>query len=370
MAVTLGVGALAPSPAAAEPSGTVSVTVGPETWVGQPVSITVSGTTSVHGMLRVYSLGGRTPVGPERACPSVKDVEEVALELIGPPEWAPAGSSTSGTYSDHESFTPKSVGTYTFCGYLYEPWLGYGPPPSGTNPVYAAGTGSFNATVQPPPIPPGCTDPACTEPPPPPLPPPPHLTALTVKVRSHTGSTAAKPGHTELLVRATGDAVVLVVLKRQGRTRKTEFSYASSDKLDVPWTCSRPGGVYSFTVTAIHDGDKTLTSRGKFRPVSAARCRALHAADARRRPGEERERAREQREEAAERRHDEREQASEDRGEQARSEYCEHVLGGIPFREVRLDGSKEEVETDCVVGSYTYILRGDPPYIAKVVVRP
>jgi hypothetical protein len=363
MAVTLGIGTLA-SPAAAEPSGTVSFAVVPGTVVqGQPVAITASGTSSQAGELAIYYTDGSAP-----SCLSVKSIRETPAN----PAYSPSTPVPAGSYSQTYSFTPTLSGTYAVCGYLYD-------PSSSTDAIYAAGTGSFNATVQPPPIPPGCTDPACTEPPPPPLPPPPHLTALTVKVRSHTGSTAAKPGHTELLVRATGDAVVLVVLKRQGRTRKTEFSYASSDKLDVPWTCSRPGGVYSFTVTAIHDGDKTLTSRGKFRPVSAARCRALHAADARRRreeaAAERRERSRERREEHEPPRfgpdQEEREQTET---KEDQDNLCKTGLGGsghVVEQEVNPEpGSGRGVRTVCEVvvrsgARYTYYLSSDHPIIVK-----
>jgi hypothetical protein len=272
VAVTLGAGLLAPSLAAAEPSGTINFSVGSETWVGQPVSITVGGTSSQAGDLAVYMFEGSS------TCPSVQRKDEVVLGGVAPPK-----SVSAGSYSQTYSVTPESTGAYVLCGYLYDP--------SNSDTIYAAGTGSFNATVHsqvvasgPSGNAPGSTE---SEPLPKPPSPPSHMTALTVTVRSHAGGTAAKPGHTELLIRAKGGALVLVVLKRQGRRRETEFSYASSDKLNVRWTCSRPGGVYNFTVMASDSYGKTLMRHGKFHPVSASRCRTLRVADARRRREEE-----------------------------------------------------------------------------------
>jgi hypothetical protein len=273
VAVTLGVGMLAPAIASAEPSGTVSISASPEPAMGQPVSITVGGTSSQAGELAVYMLDS-SPVAPGASCPSAQHKEEVNLGDIAPPTPVSAGS-----YSQTYSFTPGSAGRYVICGYLYDP--------SSSDTIYAAGTGSFNATVHSQVVAsePSGNTPASTEsePSPKPTPPPPHMTALTVTVRSHAGSTAAQPGHTELLIRAKGGALVLVTLKRQGRSRETEFSYASSDKLNVRWTCNRPGGVYRYTVTARDSYGAILVRHGLFRPVSAAGCRALRQADARRR---------------------------------------------------------------------------------------
>ena len=226
--VMLVAGVLATPSAATEPSGTVGFSVGSETWVGQPVSITVSGTSSQAGELAVYIFGGSS------TCPSVKRKDEVILGDLAPPR-----SVSAGSYSQTYSVTPETAGTYTLCGYLYDP--------SNHDTIYAAGTGSFTAAVPREVVtgaPPG-NAPASTElEPAPSPPPPPHMTGLTFTVRAHAGRTAARPGHTELLVRAKGGALVLIVLKRQSRRRETEFSYASSDELNVRWTCNHPGGVY------------------------------------------------------------------------------------------------------------------------------
>jgi hypothetical protein len=336
--VTLGVGALAPSPAAAEPSGTVSFAVVPGTVVqGQPVAITVSGTSSQAGELAIYYTDGSSP-----SCLSVKSIRETPAS----PTYSPSASTpvSAGSYSQTYSFTPTLSGTYMVCGYLYD-------PSSSTGAIYAAGTGSFNATY-PVTVFPG----APPEPPPPPLP---HLTSLTVEILSHPGHTAAKPGVTDIKIWAPHVNAARVVLKRLHHAETREQSWKGEQgTVAVPWTCSRPGGVYVLTVTATDTYGKTLTRHEKFRPVSAARCRALHAVDARRRREEAAARPREERGE--ERR--EREEAPTRKAQEDQEEYCQHVLGGYPL-ETLGEGS---VVTDCYVGRLVYILAGDPPKIVTV----
>jgi hypothetical protein len=71
----------------------------------------------------------------------------------------------------------------------------------------------------------------------------------------------------------------------------------------VEWTCRRPGGSYSYVITARSRVGPARTSRGHFSPVSAGRCRTLkrreegsrernarlYAEELARRPREERE---------------------------------------------------------------------------------
>jgi hypothetical protein len=89
VAVTLGVGVLAPSLATAESSGAVNISVNPEPnsepTAGQPVSIMVSGTSSQAGELAVYMFEGSSP------CPSVQHKEEVVVSALAPPTSVPAG---------------------------------------------------------------------------------------------------------------------------------------------------------------------------------------------------------------------------------------------------------------------------------------
>ncbi|HEV3319481.1 MAG TPA: hypothetical protein VG053_07090 [Solirubrobacteraceae bacterium] len=156
------------------------------------------------------------------------------------------------------------------------------------------------------------------------LPPAPHLTVLTVTVRSHAGSTAAKPGATELFVSVTPDAVLRVVLRHHGHTlnKRVSVGARSSGKIVVPWSCSAPGSVYSYAITATDAYGASLTRTGKFQPMTAARCRALRATDERKRKEQE----------AANHRAAERE-AREERSprhklEVGEAEYCERVLNG------------------------------------------
>jgi hypothetical protein len=375
-AVTLGVAVLASSPAAAEPSGTVSFAVVPETVVqGQPVAITVSGTSSQAGELVVYSLGGSTPVDPSARCPAVQRKEEVVLADIAPPTPVSAGS-----YSQTYSFTPGYTGTYVLCGYLYD-------PSTSTDVIYAAGTGSFNATYhvtvtqsEPPTSsgfttppsntasglpPPSATPPTSAEPEP-----EPHLTTLTVKAHDHRGNTAAKSGHTDIVIQVGGATDVTdepvfhvsFVLKRNGhpQAEKPVWNSGSSAEVVVPWSCSRPGGVYTYMVAATDTYGKTLTRHGKFHPVSAARCRALKVADARRR-----------REEAAARRARERtehepptpQQKREEEQDTARQKiesdqhrFCEEVLNGFAEGSSRING---HVYTRCLTPQGVVVVKGE-----------
>jgi hypothetical protein len=332
-AVMLGVGVLVPSPATAEFSGAVNISVNPEPnsepTAGQLLSIMVSGTSSQAGELAVYMFEGSSP------CPSVQHKEEVVLAGIASPTPVLAGS-----YSQTYSVTPGSAGTYMVCGYLYDP---------STDAIYADGVVNFTATK-----------------------PLPHLRMLTVKVREHPGHTAANPGHTELRVQVTEGAAARVVLKHRGHTETTEpaWNSASQGMVEVSWTCRQPGGVYHYTITATDSYGDRLIRHGTFSPVSAARCRALRAADARR-----------HREEAAYRH---REEAAGEREAKARERQspvteakadqralCESGLDGLGERGYVIEQSNDtetvhEVAMVCkVVGFHRepryYRLNGDHP---------
>lgn len=265
IAVTAGFAALTPSPAAAEASGTVNITVSGEPAVGRPLSITASGTSSQAGELVIYTFIGSS------SCPSVKGREEVKLEKFAPPAAVAAGS-----YSQTYGFTPLYHGNFVLCGYLYD-------PSSINDAIYAAGAASFNTTgnSQAAPgattvVPVSTTGPASNGS----KPSSPHLTKLTVRVREQPGHTLARPGLTYIVIQTSRSFAVHVALKRRGHktTGKPIWSSGSQGTVVVPWTCSRPGGVYTFTVTARDSYGKTLVRRGEFNPVSASRCRALKAA--------------------------------------------------------------------------------------------
>jgi hypothetical protein len=201
----------------------------------------------------------------------------------------------------------------------------------------------------------------------------PHLTALTVTVSSHAGSTTAKPGHTELLVGWTGVASLALTLKYRGHTKIETTKQMDSGQLsgeqipayvsfDAPWSCSVPGHIYVYyTVKATDPYGASLTREGKFRGgASAARCRALRVADERRRSADARER---HEQEEQRRRGDERESREAEEVKQAQRYYCEHVLKGNVGM-VFAGQFPHETETECSTdhgAGPAVILRGDPP---------
>lgn len=343
VAVTIVVVAVLPSPAVASPSGTIGFSVGAE----QPTedhdtesvtfSVTVSGTTSVEATLRVKV------ASDGEKCPSPSELPELGADY----DHVQGVAAGSFSYTWGESL---GVGSHTLCGYLTQG----DDRATGT---FATGEDTFQVT--PPPVvqtpsesPETAPKQELTEPileakpaaPVLPLPAP-HLATLNVRVRSHAGSTAAKPGKTELLVDVTPDADLRLVLKRHGHTltKRTSFGAHSSGKVIVPWSCSTPGGVYSYTITATDAYGAHLTRRGEFRPVSASRCRSLGETDARRH----------QEEEAAGHREAERE-AREEHSPQykikvAEAEYCERVLNGNAEESFIAAG---HIYTRCIVGFY------------------
>ncbi|MGA9876458.1 MAG: hypothetical protein WBQ21_11685 [Solirubrobacteraceae bacterium] len=330
-----------PTTALASPSGTIDFSIAGSATAEVPFSISVSGTSSLEGTLLVYVFSGSP------GCPvSASEVQGGDLHN--------EGGVSAGSYSKSLG-EDLGVGSYTLCGYLTD---------SGS--TYATGTDMFQVAPTPPPTP-SPAPPEPSAPTPTPTPAAAHLTTLSVTTRSHAGSTASKPGETELLVTVTPDAVLRVVLKRQGHTLAKRVSVGArpSGKIIVPWSCSAPGGVYSYAITATDAYGASLTRTGRFRPVSAARCRALRKTDERRRSAE----AREHHEQEEERRHEGHETEHED--ERVRSDqraYCEQVLGGNVeqvFNGNMIPTVPSEIETECSAHGRNYTLRGDPPVVVN-----
>jgi len=196
---------------------------------------------------------------------------------------------------------------------------------------------------------------------------------LRVYVSGSQGDSSANPGRDEVHVRASTASHVTVELMRYGhRTSTLEMLPYATDAYDmseglscgqvstwtsgcdssqpeyfpatwaggveVGWTCKSPGGTYHYVVTAKRGG-RTLTKRGTFKPVSAARCHTLerHEQEARERNArryEEEVRARDEAEarEEAEWRHN----CVAEGGkvvtldiEGARENYCRSPEGGV-----------------------------------------
>jgi hypothetical protein len=89
-----------------------------------------------------------------------------------------------------------------------------------------------------------------------------------------------RPGYTTLRITAVSFAYLTIQLVRYGhRTEHLELQREEPAwTLRIPWTCSRPGSTYHFTVSARSNVGKTLIRRGTFRPVTTARCRFLRHA--------------------------------------------------------------------------------------------
>jgi hypothetical protein len=113
------------------------------------------------------------------------------------------------------------------------------------------------------------------------------VTHLSVKPVAHRGHSTRYPGYTGLSVTTAPYAYVVVSLTRYGHTTERWEWGAESTEIArvIQWTCTNPGGVYRYVVTASSGVGRTLVRRGQFAPVSASRCHSLkrHEAEARER---------------------------------------------------------------------------------------
>lgn len=332
LAVTmLGVWVL-PSQAAARTFGTVSITFGSkyEPIVEQPETVVVSGSIVAAGELRVFTFAGA------KKCPPQEGEEGASSAGLGTPNVASAPLS-SGAFSDTYSVSFTGAGEVAVCAYVTDALPEGGDQPD----VYAEAT----LEVQPP---------------------TPHLAGLKVTKRSRAGSSTYAPGRTELIVRAAGGGDLRLTLKRDGHRRVEDLGYKSSGTFVVAWSCSQPGGVYAYTVTATDEYGRTLTRSGRFRPVSAAQCQVLRIADERRRPQEERER----REREAAYQHEE-EQLDKEIAqiEHDQRVACEQGLGGRVERvneSIEIPPVPKDTATECEVSGRVVTLQGDPPKVVSV----
>ncbi len=190
------------------------ISVGAAPMADQKDSVTVSGRTEEAGKLTVYLV-------PGSQCPSLL-VDEADGEPVGEEDVpaAPAGASVLGRGTELESeerfsqtyiVTPSNAGDFVLCAYLEE-----------EDAYRATPTAEQAFDVMPAP----------------------HLTALRVRMGSHAGNTAAKPGRSELFVWTTAATRLSVVVKHKGHTLRGEVK-APSTTFVVPWHCSAPGGIWS-----------------------------------------------------------------------------------------------------------------------------
>jgi hypothetical protein len=108
------------------------------------------------------------------------------------------------------------------------------------------------------------------------------VSRLTVRVTAHAGRSSSHPGETVIKITTAAFANVTLRIRRHGH-RVEHFTLSPravgekyvTESVVVPWTCTRPGGTYQFSVTAQSDTGAALTRSGHFSPVSRARCQAL-----------------------------------------------------------------------------------------------
>jgi len=108
------------------------------------------------------------------------------------------------------------------------------------------------------------------------------ISKLSVKAIARPGHSSEHPGLSVLRITTDPFAYVTIKLHRYGHTTERlnmspssmTDSSATTDA-EYGWTCKRPGGVYTYVVTARTNVGTTLTRKGRFTPVSAARCRVL-----------------------------------------------------------------------------------------------
>lgn len=309
----------------------VSIEVAGTPTQGVPLTVKVSGKTEVTRRLYVF-------INAKYGCYGTSSEElsgartngDGITSLTPEPVSGESGEALStASYSREYTYTPPEAGTYTVCGYIDEVSHGYGT-------LDATGTTSF--TIAPPltsPIGSGGGNPissgakaeeekrakekyeaeapareaareaaeaaehaaelvaaeakAHKTP----------VKRLSVKPVAYARHSNTDPGYTNLDVTTTPYAYVVVKLSRYGHsTERFEWGGSSTEVAEViRWSCKSPGGTYRYVVTAKSDVGPTLTRRGHFAPVSAARCHALkkQEAEARehreREAGEERERS-------------------------------------------------------------------------------
>ena len=108
------------------------------------------------------------------------------------------------------------------------------------------------------------------------------MTLLSVRAVAHPGSSSRHPGDTALLIDTSPFAHATVTLRRYGVVTKhyqarptAPSATAATLTVQHAWTCARPGGSYSYVVTATQSVGRAITRTGHFQPITAARCEAL-----------------------------------------------------------------------------------------------
>jgi hypothetical protein len=106
--------------------------------------------------------------------------------------------------------------------------------------------------------------------------------SLSVRASAHPGKASQRPGSTVLRIVTSPFALVTIKLHRFGHRTEHFSAWPASltSRTGVleqryGWTCKRPGGIYSYVITARTRVGRTVSRRGHFVPVSAERCSAM-----------------------------------------------------------------------------------------------
>lgn len=106
--------------------------------------------------------------------------------------------------------------------------------------------------------------------------------SLSIRARAHPGKSSERPGSTVLRIVSSPFALVTIKLHRFGHRTEHFSAWPASlaSRTGVleqryDWTCKRPGGIYSYVITARTRVGRTVSRRGHFAPVSAERCSAM-----------------------------------------------------------------------------------------------
>jgi len=108
------------------------------------------------------------------------------------------------------------------------------------------------------------------------------VTHLSVRLETLHRFPKRHPGETLLYVAVTAYAHVMIELTHDGHHRTVRYDEVGTARgapgpTVIDWSCSSPGGQYSYVVTARSNVGPTLVRRGHFANVSATQCHTLHS---------------------------------------------------------------------------------------------
>ena len=103
------------------------------------------------------------------------------------------------------------------------------------------------------------------------------VSTLRVSPTSRHGHSTAEPGHIDFRITTTPLAYITITIRRDNQAIPINYDWgelATGTVTVVRWSCADPGGTYQYTVEAIGDTGRVLTSTGRFLAVSRKWCTA------------------------------------------------------------------------------------------------